>query len=431
MTVTDTAGNTYTPLPIASTTTGAYGQWFYCLNAAGNAANVTTAAWSPSMAFRSLRVLEFSATSPVFEQQVSASNPSNSTTVASPSFSTAGAGLVLVGVSQFNAETGINFGANYTALANAFNYSKEAYRITTGALAGEVVTYTGGASSTRSIKVVTFAEGGGAGVTGNADITLGGLSVSSSGAVSVKGNASVILGGLSLAAAGATPISANAAATFGPLSVSASAAAAVSGGLTATLGGLSLSATAVTDFAGVTGGLTATLGALGVTAAGAVSISCEAAISFGGLTLAASGVNGEQVASASEKIRRALEMHLNAMAPALDTAYENASYAPVTGRPYQRVTMIYGPPDDRVMGCDRYREIGIFQVTLCYPVNKGPNPAQDRADAIRAWFKRRTVLENGGQYVSILETPKKQTLGNIDDRYNVAVSISYSADVIG
>ncbi len=134
---------------------------------------------------------------------------------------------------------------------------------------------------------------------------------------------------------------------------------------------------------------------------------------------------------ATEKIRKALELHLAAMTPAVPIAFENATYTPVSGIAYQRANMIYGEPDDRVMGCARRREIGIFQVTLCYPTSLGNAACQARAELIRDRFKKLTTLQNGGQYVQILKTPKKQTLGIDGDRYNVAVSISYTADVFG
>lgn len=134
----------------------------------------------------------------------------------------------------------------------------------------------------------------------------------------------------------------------------------------------------------------------------------------------------------SENIRRALETHLAAMSPALATRFENASGAdPVTGTPYQQAYMLYAEPDNSVLGCVRRREVGIFQVTLCYPIGAGSAAAQARADAIRAHFARGTVVSAGGQNTLINRTPSKVTLGRIDDRYKVVVSIPYSADIIG
>lgn len=49
-------------------------------------------------------------------------------------------------------------------------------------------------------------------------------------------------------------------------------------------------------------------------------------------------------------IRKALEKRLGALAPALSTAYENSSFTPVNGTPYQRVNLLPATPADLVMG---------------------------------------------------------------------------------
>jgi len=130
----------------------------------------------------------------------------------------------------------------------------------------------------------------------------------------------------------------------------------------------------------------------------------------------------------TEKIRAALEAHLNSM-PAISTAWENANFDPVIGTPYQRVNMLYAEPNDLTMGATRRREIGIFQITLCYPEGNGSVSAHDRFDLVVTHFKRGTVLSFSGANVLITKTPRKTTLGNIDGFYTVIASISYSSDI--
>ena len=67
----------------------------------------------------------------------------------------------------------------------------------------------------------------------------------------------------------------------------------------------------------------------------------------------------------ADNIRKALEVRLAALAPAISTAYENTEFEPVYGAPYQRANMFYATPDNQTLGCQRRREIGIFQVSLC------------------------------------------------------------------
>jgi hypothetical protein len=161
--VSDSAGNSYVALTASKTTNGAHSQWFYCLNALGSAANVVTATWTAAQAYRSIRLMEFSGTSPVFEQLVSTQAAAGSTVMVSGSFNTAAAGLILVGVATYSSDTSASYSAGYTGLTSTFSYSKEAYRISTGALTGEAVTYTGtNSATTRTMDILTLTEGGGA-----------------------------------------------------------------------------------------------------------------------------------------------------------------------------------------------------------------------------------------------------------------------------
>jgi hypothetical protein len=133
----------------------------------------------------------------------------------------------------------------------------------------------------------------------------------------------------------------------------------------------------------------------------------------------------------TDKIRAALETHLNAMTPALSTAWENVAFTPVNGTPYQRVNLLMAAPDNRYMGCDRRIEQGIFQITLNYPIDKGAAPAEARANLIIEHFKRSTKLVSGGQWVQVIRTPAKKVLGADGAVFKIVVSINWQADVFG
>lgn len=67
---------------------------------------------------------------------------------------------------------------------------------------------------------------------------------------------------------------------------------------------------------------------------------------------------------------------------------------------------------------------GVFQIDLNYPLNGGAGAVQAKADAIRAHFKRGTILT--GVEVGAVSIAN---LGPVDGWYRVAVSINYRSFV--
>jgi len=128
-------------------------------------------------------------------------------------------------------------------------------------------------------------------------------------------------------------------------------------------------------------------------------------------------------------VRIALENKLNAMTPTLSTAWENVPFTPVTGTPYQRAYLMPATPANPTMGDGYYREQGIFQVSLFYPLQAGPKTAADRAELIRAAFKRGTTLTSGTVSVIIERTPEIGQ-GRVDgDRWALPVKIRWYAGI--
>lgn len=128
-------------------------------------------------------------------------------------------------------------------------------------------------------------------------------------------------------------------------------------------------------------------------------------------------------------ISKAIEKKLAALSPALSTAYENVSFTPVLGTPYQDVRIFPANPDNSSIGGGHYLEIGFVQIMVCYPAGTGKKLAQERAQAIKAHFKRGVTLTEDSINVTIIRTP---TVGGalVDgDWYKVPVSIYYQADV--
>ncbi len=129
------------------------------------------------------------------------------------------------------------------------------------------------------------------------------------------------------------------------------------------------------------------------------------------------------------KVRTALEIALHTMAPALATAWENQNFSPTPGVPYQAAHLLAATPDNSTMGDGHYRERGILQVSLNYPVNSGTAAAMARAELIRTTFFRGASFTSSGVTTRISATPVIGRGMVVNDRWVLPVSISYFADV--
>lgn len=111
------------------------------------------------------------------------------------------------------------------------------------------------------------------------------------------------------------------------------------------------------------------------------------------------------------------------------TAFQNASYQVVSGVPYQLVHIVTFKPDEPTQGAGYYREHGVFQVTLVYPVGVGVGAITARAELIRSFFKKGTTLENSGIKTVIPDTPEFGYLQGSSDNVSLPVKIGYRADI--
>ena len=127
-------------------------------------------------------------------------------------------------------------------------------------------------------------------------------------------------------------------------------------------------------------------------------------------------------------IRQALETALNALSPALATAWENVPYTPVVGTPYQAVYLLRAEPDNIEIG-SAYTERGIFQINLFYPLDTGPGAAEARAEVIRDAFPRGASFTASGVTTHIEKTPEIGPARIEDDRYFLPVRIRFYAHV--
>ncbi|WP_342049877.1 MULTISPECIES: phage tail terminator-like protein [unclassified Cupriavidus] len=125
-------------------------------------------------------------------------------------------------------------------------------------------------------------------------------------------------------------------------------------------------------------------------------------------------------------VRRALEQHLDAMTPALSTAWQNVSFTPDPSAPYQEATLLLGAPENPAYGA-YYREVGVLQVALMYPFGGGTAEPELRAQAIRYWFARGTTVVVDDIEVVVQRTPTIAAGFRDNDRWRVPVSIPFFA----
>jgi hypothetical protein len=155
-TITDTAGNSYTALT-AQTSAGAMSaRWFYCLNATGNASNVTTGTFVGGNGQNTLQTFQFSGGGKLFDTETGMQDTSGGghASLNSPSFNTARAGLVLTvdeGGTWADAATNSTFVDPGNHLWNA-----AFYWITGSALSSQVITLSGGGTRTRWVAIACF-----------------------------------------------------------------------------------------------------------------------------------------------------------------------------------------------------------------------------------------------------------------------------------
>jgi hypothetical protein len=129
-------------------------------------------------------------------------------------------------------------------------------------------------------------------------------------------------------------------------------------------------------------------------------------------------------------IRSALETQLATLTPKVSTQFENVAFTPVTGIPYQSAYLMMNTPDDPVIfSPGMYRERGIFQVTLRYPLGNGTIAVMTQAEKIRAVFKRGTVLMKDNRRIVCDKTPDIRVLPNEVDRFVVVVRVFFTADI--
>ena len=125
--------------------------------------------------------------------------------------------------------------------------------------------------------------------------------------------------------------------------------------------------------------------------------------------------------------RLAFEEAINAISPTIATAYENVSFTPSSGVPYQELYDIPALNNHLFIDNSEFEGLGIFQITLKYPSGTGMKTVSNRAELYVSSFPVGRKLTKNGDIITVLQTPKVNNLGVDGDRVIVAVSINYKS----
>ncbi len=116
----------------------------------------------------------------------------------------------------------------------------------------------------------------------------------------------------------------------------------------------------------------------------------------------------------------------------LDIAWEGVAYDPQTGRPYLRVSLSgynrtpQGPGSNTI-----FLEMGVYSVTVVWPVGEGKAPLLAEADKIRAMFPRNLSLTLSGQAPLVVQATSLGPAFNSGDWLNVPVTVRWITSEFG
>ena len=124
--------------------------------------------------------------------------------------------------------------------------------------------------------------------------------------------------------------------------------------------------------------------------------------------------------------RLALQTQLLGVVTSSEVDWENSDFTtPDLDTPYYKAFLLRGSSDNIAMDTMDAESVGIFQVTLLYPVNKGTIPLETMAQTIMNHFVGQILIESDTK-VKILSQPYFNMLDSTNDRFIGAVSIPFT-----
>lgn len=123
-------------------------------------------------------------------------------------------------------------------------------------------------------------------------------------------------------------------------------------------------------------------------------------------------------------VRAALEIALDGVLPALQTAWDNTPLTPVAGVPYQRASLVMAQPNNQEYGRN-YQEIGTLMIGLHYPEGVGSSELNARYEQLRTVFARGSSFVNSGTIVTVSNTPSISPPFSDADMYVQTVKVPF------
>lgn len=133
---------------------------------------------------------------------------------------------------------------------------------------------------------------------------------------------------------------------------------------------------------------------------------------------------------AIKDIKKAAEVRLASLTPALPTSYEGKNFIPPDSGMYQICQIVIQSPDDPVFGTGYYRERVQFQVFVSAPSGAGTGDALTRAELIRNHFAKGLSLTEGTTVIHVLSTPYLGSARVVNNRILVPVLINLTCEVL-
>jgi hypothetical protein len=105
----------------------------------------------------------------------------------------------------------------------------------------------------------------------------------------------------------------------------------------------------------------------------------------------------------TKNIYSALRTALNDSGIGIDIAWPNTSYDPTCGTPYCSTFLLPGEPDAAELGTRKTENVlGVFQIDLYFPVERGDGAMLDAVDLLKSTYGRGDSLSYGDSCVRIL-----------------------------
>ena len=128
-------------------------------------------------------------------------------------------------------------------------------------------------------------------------------------------------------------------------------------------------------------------------------------------------------------ISRLTSTSTGASIPSASLALENRSFIPVNDARWYRATLMPAQPIDVGFGSPGdNRHMGIFQVDVFEPKNRGDKAVTAEAERIVGFYKRGTKLSSTGGVDIWVERAYCMTAHETDDTYQVPVMIMWNCD---